>query len=200
MSTATLLQSSRASLKGNGHNHSFTRHHTINSAGQQPASSTKPLAHNDDKVDEGETHSEPEYLSEASGENSEEEFGDASNDGVGETPESYLAQDETFFPPAGISSETRLSSWSDLDLSVVVALVSPIGHWLTGGDHIKNLFLIVLLIFYLHQLIQGKLSLHFNVFPLSLCCPQYHGNSIAHRFPASRFQIFILARKMQRLV
>jgi hypothetical protein len=41
-------------------------------------------------------------------------------------------------------------------LSVVVALVSPIGHWLTGGDHIKNLFLIVLLIFYLHQLIQGE--------------------------------------------
>ena len=199
MSTATLLQSSRASLKGNGHNHSFTRHQTINSAGQQPAPSTKPLAHNDDKVDEGETHSEPEYLSEASGENSEaEEFGNASNDGVSETPESYLAQD--LFPPAGISSETRLSSWSDLDLSVVVALVSPIGHWLTGGDHIKNLFLIVLLIFYLHQLIQGKLSLHFNVSTLSLYCSQYHGNSIAHRFPASLFQTFSLARKMQRLV
>ena len=54
-----------------------------------------------------------------------------------------------------ISSEPRLSSWADLDLSVVVALVSPIGSWLTGGDHIKNIFLIVLLIFYLHQLIQG---------------------------------------------
>ena len=56
-----------------------------------------------------------------------------------------------------ISSEPRLSSWADLDLSVVVALVSPIGSWLTGGDHIKNIFLIVLLIFYLHQLIQGML-------------------------------------------
>ena len=197
MSTATLLQSSRGSLKENRHNHSFTRHHTINSASKQPGSPTKPLVHNDDNVDEGEMHSESEYLSEASGENSEaEELGDTSNDGVGETPESYLAQDETLFPPAGISSETRLSSWSDLDLSVVVALVSPIGHWLTGGDHIKNLFLIVLLIFYLHQLIQGKLLLHLNVFCRSLYCSQYHGNSIARHFPATRFQTSSLARKM----
>ena len=101
-------------------------------------------------------HSEPEYLSEASGENSEgEEYG-ASKHGIEETPESLPSEDESYLQPAAISSETRLSSWSDLDLSVVVALVSPIGHWLTGGDHIKNLFLIVLLIFYLHQLIQGK--------------------------------------------
>lgn len=47
------------------------------------------------------------------------------------------------------------TSWADLDLSIIVACVSPIGNWLTGGDHIKNLFLIILLIFYLHQLIEG---------------------------------------------
>ncbi|OCH87188.1 hypothetical protein OBBRIDRAFT_760126 [Obba rivulosa] len=52
------------------------------------------------------------------------------------------------------------SSWADLDLSVVVALVSPIGNWLTGGDHIRNLFIIVLLIFYLHQLIEVPWSLY----------------------------------------
>lgn len=46
-------------------------------------------------------------------------------------------------------------SWSDLDLSMVVALVSPVGNWLTGSDHVKNLFLLLLLIFYLHQLIEG---------------------------------------------
>ncbi|KZP13969.1 hypothetical protein FIBSPDRAFT_868696 [Athelia psychrophila] len=51
-------------------------------------------------------------------------------------------------------SPPKLSSWADLDLSVIIALVSPIGQWLTGGDHIKNLFLMVLLVFYLHQLIQ----------------------------------------------
>ena len=46
-------------------------------------------------------------------------------------------------------------AWYEFDLAVVVALVSPIGNWLTGGDHIKNLLLIVLLIFYLHQIIES---------------------------------------------
>jgi len=66
-------------------------------------------------------------------------------------------------PVAGHSSgakcvETR--SWYDLDLSLVVALVSPIGNWLTGSDHVKNLFLILLLIFYLHQLIEMPWQLY----------------------------------------
>ena len=47
-------------------------------------------------------------------------------------------------------------AWYEFDLAVVVALVSPIGNWLTGGDHVKNLLLIVLLIYYLHQIIEGK--------------------------------------------
>ncbi|KAH8101259.1 hypothetical protein BXZ70DRAFT_1007640 [Cristinia sonorae] len=51
-------------------------------------------------------------------------------------------------------------SWYDLDLSLVVALISPIGNWLTGSDHIKNLFLILLLIFYLHQLIEMPWQLY----------------------------------------
>jgi len=154
MSTTTILQSSQGTLKENGHSHSFARHHTTNSAGRKPASPPILLAHSDHKADDDAIHSEPEYLSEASGENSE--YDATLNHGIGETPESFQSEDESYLQPAGISSETRLSSWSDLDLSVVVALVSPIGHWLTGGDHIKNLFLIVLLIFYLHQLIQGK--------------------------------------------
>lgn len=59
-------------------------------------------------------------------------------------------------PDAPRSSASK-SFWTDLDLSIIVAIVSPIGNWLTGGDHIKNLLLIILLIFYLHQLIEGKL-------------------------------------------
>jgi len=51
-----------------------------------------------------------------------------------------------------VSASTR--AWYEFDLAVVVALVSPIGNWLTGGDHIKNLFLVILLIFYLHQIIE----------------------------------------------
>ncbi|KIM42083.1 hypothetical protein M413DRAFT_445243 [Hebeloma cylindrosporum] len=51
-------------------------------------------------------------------------------------------------------------AWYEFDLAVVVALVSPIGNWLTGTDHVKNLLLIVLLIFYLHQIIEIPWSLY----------------------------------------
>ncbi|GLB44325.1 hypothetical protein LshimejAT787_1602550 [Lyophyllum shimeji] len=61
-------------------------------------------------------------------------------------------------PPNDGSSSSPVSpnsrAWYEFDLAVVVALVSPIGNWLTGGDHIKNVFLIILLIFYLHQIIE----------------------------------------------
>jgi hypothetical protein len=55
--------------------------------------------------------------------------------------------------PSPMSPNSR--AWYEFDLAVVVALVSPIGNWLTGGDHVKNLLLIILLIFYLHQIIEG---------------------------------------------
>ena len=55
-----------------------------------------------------------------------------------------------------ISPNTR--SWYEFDLSVLVALVSPIGNWLTGGDHVKHLLLILLLVFYLHQIIESMFS------------------------------------------
>lgn len=58
-------------------------------------------------------------------------------------------------PAAAPPPPKKTGSWTDLDLSIIVALVSPIGNWLTGGDHIKNLFLIILLIFYLHQIIES---------------------------------------------
>lgn len=40
-------------------------------------------------------------------------------------------------PPSPTSQNRR--AWYEFDLAVVVALVSPIGSWLTGGDHVKNL-------------------------------------------------------------
>ncbi|KAF9238459.1 hypothetical protein BU15DRAFT_88321 [Melanogaster broomeanus] len=51
-------------------------------------------------------------------------------------------------------------AWYEFDLSVMLALVSPIGNWLTGGDHVKNLLLILLLVFYLHQIIEVPWSLY----------------------------------------
>jgi len=59
------------------------------------------------------------------------------------------------FPSDSISRPPK-PSWRDLDLSIAVALVAPMANWLTGSDHLKNLFLILLIIVYLHQLIQGK--------------------------------------------
>ena len=47
------------------------------------------------------------------------------------------------------------SSWWGLDLSIIVALVSPLGNLLTGGDHIKNVLLLLFLVYYLHQLVEG---------------------------------------------
>ncbi|KAG6889204.1 hypothetical protein C0995_002664 [Termitomyces sp. Mi166 len=56
-------------------------------------------------------------------------------------------------------------AWYEFDLAVLVALVSPIGNWLTGGDYIKNVCLIMLLIFYLHQIIEVPWQLYHNARP-----------------------------------
>lgn len=52
------------------------------------------------------------------------------------------------------------SSLADLDFSVIVALISPVGSWLFGHDHLKNLFVVLLLVFYLHQLIEVPWKLY----------------------------------------
>jgi hypothetical protein len=50
---------------------------------------------------------------------------------------------------------SRSSSWADLDISIIVAIIAPLVNWLTGSDQIKNLFLILFLIVYLHQIVQS---------------------------------------------
>ncbi|KAG2135384.1 uncharacterized protein EDB93DRAFT_826760 [Suillus bovinus] len=79
------------------------------------------------------------------------------------------AQFPSFTPPHEENGNSERSSgvepesskeWYEFDLSVVLALVSPIGNWLTGGDHVKNVLLILLLIFYLHQIIEVPWSLY----------------------------------------
>ncbi|KAJ4490522.1 hypothetical protein J3R30DRAFT_3278128 [Lentinula aciculospora] len=56
-------------------------------------------------------------------------------------------------------------SWYEFDLAVVAALVSPVGQWLTGGDYIKSLLLVLLLVFYLHQIIEIPWTLYYNARP-----------------------------------
>lgn len=78
-------------------------------------------------------------------------------------------------------SAKKARSWADLDLSIIVALVSPIGNWLTGGDHIKNLFLIILLIFYLHQIVESTSVCPVPALLLVLIDVQSHGSSTSPR-------------------
>jgi hypothetical protein len=59
-------------------------------------------------------------------------------------------------------SSHRSSFWTELDLSVIIALIAPLVNWLTGSDHLKSLFLVLFLIIYLHQLVQGALHSCFD--------------------------------------
>jgi hypothetical protein len=91
----------------------------------------------------------------------------------------------TLYSPDTMSHSTR--AWYEFDLSVVVALASPIGKWLTGGDHVRNILLILLLIFYLHQIIEsmfGQLALTISSLLTSFPVPWtlYH-NSRPRRRP-----------------
>ena len=91
-----------------------------------------------------------------SGESTEAEYQDAlPSRGDGKGKASASAPPRSASPVAAKTS----SSWADLDLSIIVALLSPIGNWLTGGDHVKNAFLVILLILYLHQIIESMFSL-----------------------------------------
>ncbi|KAJ7875480.1 hypothetical protein B0H14DRAFT_3437035 [Mycena olivaceomarginata] len=45
--------------------------------------------------------------------------------------------------------------WYKPSAPVLLALAPPIGNWLTGGDHVKDLLLLLLLVFYLHQISPG---------------------------------------------
>jgi hypothetical protein len=47
-------------------------------------------------------------------------------------------------------------AWYEFDLAVVIALASPIGSWLTGGDHVKKLLMATLVVYYLHQIIESE--------------------------------------------
>jgi len=65
--------------------------------------------------------------------------------------------------PRQIPEEFHRSAWYKFDSAVLLALVSPVGNWLTGGDHIKNLLFLALLVYYLHQVIEGQSSAYFSI-------------------------------------
>ncbi|KAJ6617188.1 hypothetical protein B0H10DRAFT_1948566 [Mycena sp. CBHHK59/15] len=62
-------------------------------------------------------------------------------------------RDAHYSPPAP-------RAWYQPSLPVLAALVAPVGNWLTGGDHVKDALLLILLVLYLHQLIEVPWSLY----------------------------------------
>ncbi|KAF5342950.1 hypothetical protein D9758_014946 [Tetrapyrgos nigripes] len=62
--------------------------------------------------------------------------------------------------PPPYPSELKTRAWYEFDLVVIAALVMPIGNWLTGGEHVKNVLVILLIVFYLHQVIEVPWSLY----------------------------------------
>ncbi|KAJ7833010.1 hypothetical protein B0H14DRAFT_3142700 [Mycena olivaceomarginata] len=45
--------------------------------------------------------------------------------------------------------------WYKPSVPVLLALAPPIGNWLTGGDHVKDLLLLLLVVFCLHQIVEA---------------------------------------------
>ncbi|KAJ7937687.1 hypothetical protein B0H13DRAFT_2302517 [Mycena leptocephala] len=65
--------------------------------------------------------------------------------------------------------------WYQPSLPVLLALAPPIGNWLTGGDHLKDLLLLLLLVFYVHQLIEVPWGLYHAARPRRTPSPRVAG-------------------------
>ena len=50
---------------------------------------------------------------------------------------------------------TTSSPWKELDISVVISILTPLLSWAFGREYMKNVLVAVLLVYYLHQLIEG---------------------------------------------
>ncbi|KAJ7622483.1 hypothetical protein FB45DRAFT_753270 [Roridomyces roridus] len=92
----------------------------------------------------------------------EEEHGSVGEDGGIST-----ATAAPFYPDAVYEPPTS-SSWYKPSYTVLLALAPPIANWLTGGDHLKDLLLLLLLVFYLHQLIEVPWNLYHAARPRRL--------------------------------
>lgn len=124
-------------------------------------------------------------------------------DSVSEDSDGPTASGSALPPPAAqlsgeqkVPAETDLSdtandserAWYEFDLSVVLALLSPIANWLTGSDYIKNILLLLLLVFYLHQIIEGGSPLsHSPLSSVKIKSFQSLGAFIKHQDHAARF-------------
>ncbi|KAJ6489970.1 hypothetical protein C8R45DRAFT_1213359 [Mycena sanguinolenta] len=105
----------------------------------------------DNEDSHGEAGDEDEVSTARGGHNDGREV-DGDGDGDGDEYEDGFQQHE--------HEDAYARPWYNPSPSVLVALAPPVGNWLTGGDHLKDLLLLVLLVLYLHQLVEVPWSLY----------------------------------------
>jgi hypothetical protein len=57
-----------------------------------------------------------------------------------------------------LPDRTTSSPWKDLDISVVISILTPLLSWAFGREYMKNVLVAIFLVYYLHQLIEGSYS------------------------------------------
>jgi hypothetical protein len=71
----------------------------------------------------------------------------------------FVSTDDIRYPTHGSESDARLRQrkrlWFDIDTSIFLALLASVSNCLTDGDHVHNFLLLIMLVMYMHQLLEG---------------------------------------------
>ncbi|KAG9310935.1 hypothetical protein JVU11DRAFT_8808 [Chiua virens] len=124
-------------------------------------SQTHPAAQSLSTTEDAHSSPSEQYASEVDSA-AEESDGPASGSTLPPPSATGLTSGELKVPDleAELPDAVNEGAWYEFDFTVVFALLSPIANWLTGSDLVKNVFLIFLLVFYLHQIIEVPWSLY----------------------------------------
>ena len=87
------------------------------------------------------------HQEEANGQQSDEELSGK----LGSPPNGFMVR-----PVDELRDRTVSSPWKDLDVSVVISILTPLLSWAFGTEYVKNVLVAIFLVYYLHQLIEGS--------------------------------------------
>ncbi|KAF9791975.1 hypothetical protein BJ322DRAFT_996754 [Thelephora terrestris] len=65
-------------------------------------------------------------------------------------------------PVDQLHDQAPSSPWRDLDMSVVISILTPLLSWAFGREYMKNILVAIFLIYYLHQLIEVPWQLYLS--------------------------------------
>ncbi|KAI6110415.1 hypothetical protein EDD16DRAFT_1522200 [Pisolithus croceorrhizus] len=138
--------------------------------------------------------------------NSEDDAGSDTDIGINISEEAETISAHHTLPPRPSSRDAKeedvqhpTKAWYEFDLAVMIALASGLGNWLTGGDYVKDAILLLLLLFYLHQIIEVPWSLYHSCRPRRPSYPQSGDASTKDRYAKiasselRAFEMFYLA-------